>query len=283
MRLRRDMLAVGTATLAAWALGGAWQWQERLSAALDRYEHWQVDELPLALTVMALGLAWQAWRRHREAARLLRHNRELARQLIAVQERERLALARELHDELAQHCAAIRLEAAVAARCMALAPAQEAARRAAASAQSLQDGVRRLLRQLRPADLDALGLAAALRVLCAQRPWPVCRFSVSGDEAASFGDDRDMAIYRIAQEALSNARRHAHATAVEVRLIIAPGCVRLSVQDDGLGFDAGLHTAGLGLLGAHERAAALGGCLHVHSSPAAGTRVELSLPLGARP
>ena len=281
MKLRHDLLAIGAATLAAWGLGSVWQWQERLSAALDRYEPWQIDELPLALTVMSLGLAWQAWRRHREATRLLKHNRELARQLIAVQENERLALARELHDELGQHCAAIRLEAAVAERSTELAQAVDAVRRAAASAQSLQLGVRRLLRQLRPADLDSLGLSAALQLLCTQRPWPVCCFS--GSESATLGEEVDMAVYRIAQEALSNALRHAHATAVEMRLDLMPDAVRLSVQDDGVGFDASAETEGLGLLGARERAAARGGRLSVSSAPGRGTRVELWMPLEAKP
>ncbi len=278
---RGDLAWVGAATLAVFVLGSLGQWRERLAGALERYEAWQVDELPLALMVMTLGLAVLLWRRQREVAALLRQNRELARQLIAAQERERQAVARELHDELAQHCTAIRLEAAVAERCTELPQAVAAAQRAAASAESLQQGVRRLLRQLRPADLDALGLSAALQVLCAQRPWPVCRFT--GDEAASFGEGIDMAVYRVAQEALSNALRHAHATAVDVRLMSTPGAVQLSVQDDGLGFDAAAETAGLGLLGARERAAALGGRLRVSSAPGKGTRVELWLPLGGRP
>lgn len=278
---RRDLAWVGAASVAVFVLGSLGQWREKLAGVLERYEAWQVDELPLALTVMTLGLAGMLWRRHREAAALLRQNRELARQLIAVQERERQAVARELHDELAQHCTAIRFEAAVAERCTELPQAVAAAQRAAASAESLQQGVRRLIRQLRPADLDALGLGAALRVLCAQRAWPACRFT--GDESASFGSEVDMAVYRVAQEALSNALRHAHATAVEVALATVPGGVLLTVQDDGLGFEPEADTPGLGLLGARERAAALGGRLHVHSAPGKGTRVELWLPAGGPP
>lgn len=275
---RRDLAWVGAATLAAFLLGSLGQWREKLAGVLERYEAWQVDELPLALTVMTLGLAVLLWRRHREAERLLQRNRELARQLLQVQENERQAVARELHDELAQHCTAIRLEAAVAERCTELTQAVAAAQRAAASAESLQQGVRRLLRQLRPADLDSLGLSAALQVLCAQRAWPVCRFT--GEPATGFGEAVDMAVYRVAQEALSNALRHAHATAVDVRLSATPQAVLLTVQDDGLGFDPQAETDGLGLLGARERAAALGGRLTVTSAPGRGTRVELWLPLG---
>lgn len=277
---RRDLAWVAAATLAAFVFGSIGQWRESMSGVLERYEAWQADELPLALTVMTLGLAWLLWRRHREAAALLRQNRELARQLIAVQEREREAVARELHDELAQHCTAIRFEAAVAERCTELPQAVAAAQRAASSAERLQQGVRRLLRQLRPVDLDALGLGAALRVLCAQRAWPACRFS--GDDAAGFCGEVDMAVYRIAQEALSNSLRHAHATAVEIRLEPMPGGLRLSVVDDGLGFEPDAGTSGLGLLGARERAAALGGHLRVSSAPGKGTRVTLWLPTGVQ-
>ncbi|MFG6468018.1 ATP-binding protein [Roseateles sp. BYS87W] len=278
---RQDLAWVAAATLAAYVLGGLGQWRERMAALLERYEAWQVDELPLALTVMTVGLAVLLWRRHREAAALLRHNRELARQLMTVQERERQAVARELHDELAQHCTAIRFEAAVAQRCTSLPQAVAAAQRAAASAEQLQQGVRRLLRQLRPADLDALGLGAALQALCAQRPWPACRFQ--GNAELRLGDEADMAVYRVAQEALSNTLRHAHATAVTVRLTAADGGVCLQVQDDGLGFDPEASTPGLGLLGARERAAALGGHLQLHSAPGKGTCVNLWLPTGAHP
>ncbi len=281
---RADGLWVALATALAFSLGSLGQWQERWNAAALHYEAWQLDELPLTLITLSLGLAWYAWRRRREAARLLAHNQELARQLIAVQENERRALARELHDEMAQHCTAIRLEAAFIERCREIDPAIAAARRAGAGAQQLQQGVRRLLKQLRPAELDELGLAAALQALCdssGRRGGLSCRFSAEGLAARSLGEALDTAVYRIAQEALANVLRHAGAAWASVRLRVGGRVVELTIEDGGHGFDPQATGHGLGLLGARERAAALGGRLQVHSAAGAGTRLCLQLPLAA--
>jgi len=278
---RRDLRWVIGAVLAAFGIASTLELQERLAAFSLRLEAWQADELPLTLVALSLGLAWYAWRRRRDATCLLAHNRELTRQLIALQESERLALARELHDELAQHCTAIRVEATYIQRAKSLEQAGAAARRAGASAELLQDGVRRLLRQLRPAELDELGLAAALQSLSdgwAVRSGVDCAFVHRGP-AAAYGEAVDTAVYRVAQEALANVMRHAHASHVNVLLCCTTERVELSVQDDGRGFPAGMPTRGFGLLGATERAAALGGELWAESVPGAGTRIRLCVPL----
>lgn len=88
---RSDLRWVLVGTLLTFAISSTFELHEKLAAAALRYEAWQIDELPLTLTALSLGLAWYAWRRRGEAARLLAHNRELARQLIAVQENERRA------------------------------------------------------------------------------------------------------------------------------------------------------------------------------------------------
>ncbi|MGS0755145.1 histidine kinase [Roseateles sp. GG27B] len=103
---------MATLTLLSFALSISFQLTERLAGWMERFEPWQLDELPLCLTVLGVGVAWFAWRRQMEAQTLLAQNRALAQQLIAVQESERVALARELHDEMAQHCTTIRIEAA---------------------------------------------------------------------------------------------------------------------------------------------------------------------------
>src|SRR5450631_3145857 len=139
---RTDFGWVLLATLLTFALSSKLELQEHIASAAARFEAWQLDELPLTLTVLSLGLAWYAWRRRREAARLLAHNRELAQQLIAVQDNERVALARELHDELGQHCTAIRLEAAYIQRSRDGAEITAAAQRTASTAELLHLGVR---------------------------------------------------------------------------------------------------------------------------------------------
>jgi two-component system sensor histidine kinase UhpB len=278
---RRDLAWVLGVAVGVFALSGAFELHERLALIALRFEAWQVDELPFTLTVLSLGLAWFAWRRRREVAVLLARNRELARQLIGVQESERRALARELHDELAQHCTAIRIEAAYIQRARDAEQVAASAQRSAATAELLYEGVRRLLRRLRPAELDELGLVAALQSLCEScetRSRLRCRLRHHG-ELQSLGEAVDTAIYRVTLETLSNAIRHAQATQVVVTLIATPTEIALQIEDDGRGFEAGSATRGLGLLGAGERAAALGGELRLTSTPGSGTRIRLTLPL----
>lgn len=299
-RWRRDLWLVVAATVACYFIASALELQETLSHRLARLEHWQADEIPLSLTVLACGLAWYAVRRRREVqaqltlreqaetrvADLLANNRELARQLISLQESERRALARELHDEFGQSCAAIRVETACLRHCAAddRAGLLAAADRADAAAQGLYLLVRDMLRRLRPANLDTLGLAAALQELCEgweERTGIACTLHVSG-AADALGDAIDITVYRVVQEALTNVTRHARASSVRVELTrSSPRQIVLRVQDDGQGMDTSLATHGLGLLGAVERGAAVGGELVVTSAPGAGVTIELRIPLPA--
>lgn len=290
-------------TLASFVLAAGLDLHERFAGWALQYERWDADELAIGLAVLAASLAWFAWRRRNEVnaelrrriqaerhvGDLLAHNRELAQALIALQESERRALARELHDEFAQACSAIRLETAWLQRA-ALHDREgmlAAAARADAAAGDLQGLVRDMLRRLRPADLDALGLVGALQALCegwTQRSDIACAFDFDGsvDDDAALDDTVNVAVYRIAQEALTNVMRHARATRVDVRLSIAPGeALELVVHDDGRGMDVGAVGRGLGLLGATERAAAVGGVLDVSSTLGQGVRLALRIPLPA--
>ena len=294
---RRDFGWVAALTLLSFALSVSWQLTERLAGWMQRFEPWQLDELPLCLTVLGVGVAWFAWRRQMEAQTLLAQNRALARQLIAVQESERVALARELHDEMAQHCTAIRLEAAYMQRAQGLmhSPGVEpgaqleamcaAAQRAAQTAEQLYQSLRGLLRRLRPPELDELGLVAALQAMCqawSARAGVVCVFTAEGQLPVSgVGTTiaRDTALYRVAQEALSNVMRHAQARQVRMSLSLdQPAGLALTVSDDGCGFERDLHPLGLGLRGAQERAAIFGGQLQLSSALGTGTCLRLQLP-----
>lgn len=296
-RARRELALVLLLPAAVYGLAGHFELSERLVHWFAHFEAWQADELPLALLALAAGLAWYAFRRRAEvesalrahaaaeaqSAALAEHNRELARGLIALQESERRALARELHDEIGQCCTALRLETAWLRRAD---PADAAGRHAAAEradavAQSIHQLVRGLLQRLRPDRLDRLGLGPALQELCDNwqlRSGVACVFECLGDPVA-LDDAAATAIFRVAQEALTNVMRHAAARRVNVRL--APGANgrwTLAVQDDGVGLAEGARRRGLGLLGAAERAAALGGGLAVASVPGQGVRLELVLP-----
>ena len=278
---RTDLAWVLAVALGTFLLSGTFELQEKIARATLRFEAWQIDELPLALITLSLGLAWYGWRRRRESHALLARNRELAQQLIAVQESERLALARELHDELAQHCTAIRIEAAYIQRSHNAEQIAASAQRSATSAELLYEGVRRLLRRLRPAELDELGLVAALQSLCEScetRSRLHCDFRPRG-KLAGLGEAIDTAVYRVTQEAMSNAIRHARAHNLTIELTAGPQGLLLRIDDDGSGFDTQARSRGLGLLGAGERAAALGGALKVSSRTGEGTRVELNIPI----
>lgn len=296
---RSDLWWVAAATIGCYVLASALELNESFFTWVAHYEHWQADELPLTFTVLASGLAWYAWRRRLEvlaelrlrvqaqtdALALLVHNRELARQLIALQESERLALARELHDELGQSCAAVRVETAYIQQCAADDPVsvRAAAVRADRAAQALYQGVRDILRRLRPINLDTLGLVPALQELCTAwqaRSGVACIFSHEGMAAGPFSDAVNVTLYRVAQEALTNVLQHAGAQNVRVVLArTAADEVRLSVQDDGRGMAVGAATRGLGLLGASERAAMLGGALTLRSDAGRGLLLLLRLPL----
>jgi two-component system sensor histidine kinase UhpB len=297
-RWRFDLWVVVVAVVASYLLASAFDLRESLTAWLARYERWQADELPLTGIVLALGLAWYALRRRREtqtelrlrvsaearASDLLTHNRELARQLISAQENERLALARELHDELGQRCSAILVETACLRHCVAESPpsVRAATLRTEAAAQGLYQLVSDMLRRLRPADLDALGLVGALQALCEaweERSGVACVFHHEGVADEALPDIVVITVYRITQESLTNAWRHAQARNVRVRLARDAERLALSIHDDGRGMDVTADTRGLGLLGAAERAAAIGGELAVHSAPGAGVGIDVVLPL----
>lgn len=299
-RPRRELAFVLLLPLAVHGFSVRFELHEWYSQWFARLERWQVDELPLTLLALTAGLAWYAWRRRAEAdralalhsieearaAHLLARNRELAQGLIELQENERRALARELHDEIGQCCTALRMETAVLRRCDGADAAgrQAAAARADAAAASIHQLVRSLLRRLRPLDLDTLGLYPALQELCEGwelRSGVACVFLPQGEPEA-FDDAVAIAVYRVAQEALTNVMRHAGATTVRVRLgRQGRRALRLVIEDDGAGLDPERSGRGLGLLGAAERAAALGGTLAVTGGPGEGVRLELTLPVRA--
>lgn len=296
VRRRVDAGMVFVATIGSFLIASRLELHEYIASRLIPFEAWQADELPLALTVLMCGLAWYAARRRRDAmtalaARihaeerahdLLEQNRELSRQLISLQETERQALARDLHDDLAQTCTAIRVETAYLRKCDGRDRSSmlAAADRVDAAAADLTRLIRNLLRRLRPIDLETLGLESSLQSLCeswSKRTGTRCELAFAGP--ADRGMDFDVAIYRIVQEALTNAARHANATNVEVSLKSHSAHeVELVIVDDGRGMDLQQVHPGLGLLIARERIAAMGGDLRLVSRPAEGLRIEIRIP-----
>jgi len=195
------------------------------------------------------------------------------------QEEERRRLARDLHDEVNQALTAIllRLEALAQETPPERAPELIELKRLVNQA---MEELLNLARQLRPSALDDHGLVAALET-------QLKRFSArTGVEARlDTGGDPDRvaevvqtAIYRVAQEALTNITRHAGATIVELVVAQTNGEVELRVSDDGRGFDPTARGRGLGLVGMAERARLVGGELDVRSAPGGGTTITLRVP-----
>jgi two-component system, NarL family, sensor histidine kinase UhpB len=228
--------------------------------------------------VARIELAFLRMMRRLEAER--RRARSAA---LHAQEEERARVARDLHDEVNQSLTGLllRLEAAREAAPPAL--EAELAETKALANQAMNE-LLSLARQLRPTALDDLGLAAAVAGQVEQlgRSEVDARLRTEGD-FSDLGDDAQLVVYRVAQEALSNAARHSGAEHVEVRLRRDDGGgVALDVSDDGRGFAFDDSERGLGIAGMRERALLVGGELTIESRPEHGTTVHLSLPGDSR-
>jgi signal transduction histidine kinase len=203
-------------------------------------------------------------------------------QLVAAREEERRRLRRDLHDGLGSQLAALHLRAGTLRRLLPPgAPEVEAGLTEMQSELHTAIGdIRRLVHELRPPALDELGLAGALRALAAQcSAANELSVQVDAPEVPPLPAAVEVAAYRIAQEALANVTRHAHARACRVRLALNGG-LDLEIKDDGIGLAAG-HPAGVGLHSMRERAGELGGSFSVDTAPDGGARVVVHLPLPA--
>jgi two-component system sensor histidine kinase UhpB len=217
--------------------------------------------------------------------RLLEERQKLAVKLINLQEEERRYLARELHDEFGQCLAALNAVAASIAytaeqQCPAL---LEETDHIARISRHMMDNVRRLLGRLRPAELSELGLAASLNSLVAGwntrcKGRPRYRLVMTGD-CALLPESLAIALFRTAQECLTNIAKHSRAENAEVRLAVTEEEVTLTIQDDGIANQLPFAEGpGIGLLGIRERLTALRGGLTLATAQPHGLIVKVGLP-----
>jgi len=221
-----------------------------------------------------------------EALRASRERlRRLAARIEATREEERTAIAREVHDELGQALTGIKMDLVWLENHLTKAHTvlfKERLGAAKALADGTLDGMRNLAARLRPSLLDDLGLTAAIE-------WQVkefadragCRYDLDlTDEDIGFDRDRDTAVYRILQEALTNVARHAQANRVSVNLEAYSDTLELIIADDGKGIsDRDVEdVTSMGLTGMRERAGALGGQIEVRPRAGGGTWVSLQVP-----
>jgi signal transduction histidine kinase len=228
------------------------------------------------------------------SATLAQANRELlwfSRRALQIQEHERRALALELHDQIGQELASLVLALTRCEREMP--PALQSELRGAVQdsieiARAAYGDVHNLALDLRPAMLDRLGLIPTLQWYARQQAKHArCEIAVEADAfPVDLPSDVLIAAFRIVQEAVSNAVRHANPGRIEIQAHYRPGCIELRIRDDGAGFDPEATIGqqeprvGLGLIGMRQRAQDAGGHVSIQSTPGSGTEILalLSIP-----
>ena len=266
----------------------------RTTYATMRRRIWETSGLALiASLVVASVVTRYAGRLERQIRQQLLKDAEntrdlqlLSARLVKAQEDERRTIARELHDEIGQALTAVKVELSVAGRKASLTQREgEAFQEARRLADLALQQVRDLSQVLHPAMLDDLGLPETIA-------WYLNAFSARTGIRTDFIQDRmderlageiETCLYRIVQEALTNVARHAGASQCRVYLQRFPLTVKLTVEDDGKGFDPAAGTSagerrGLGLLGIEERVSGFRGSMKIDTAPGRGLRLTIELP-----
>ncbi len=278
----------------------AGDWSDAREIAFRVEPRWyERTEVHVAGILLAMALAWRLhrWRVRLVARRQASLEHEVSQRTSELEqsrsqvrllslhnaralEQERTRVSRELHDEMAQQLAALRMEVSLMRRF-----GNQTVRGDELPVQGLVDrvdaiirSIRELVTQLRPPALDG-GLVAAIRWLATrfeQQTGIPCELELAECPVFAHQDAATMA-FRVVQESLTNVRRHAHAKTVRIRLVVHEDCCLLEIVDDGVGFDPTARHAGYGVMGMEERVAALGACLDIVSGPSRGTTVRVRM------
>ncbi len=209
--------------------------------------------------------------------RLEAERRRAGSAALRAQEEERARVARDLHDEVNQSLTGVLLRLEAASETAPPGLEAELSETKALANQAMQE-LLSLARQLRPTALDDLGLKAAVAGQVDQLASGELEASLSSEgDFFDLPDDVQLVVYRVAQEALSNAARHSGATRVELTLRRVGTGVELKVSDDGAGFAFSEAEGGLGIPGMRERALLVGGEVVIESGPGRGTTVRLTI------
>lgn len=238
--------------------------------------------LALITILYTLHLENISERRYEQSVRIRGELKELSARLVDSQESERRAISRELHDEVGQSLSSLLMEidSLAAVNDAQDTPVPQALQKLRNLTQGTLHAVRDMSLLLRPSMLDDLGLIPALEWQAREvfRRTGISVNVVENNVSDSLADEYKTCIYRIVQEALNNASKHARATKVDVVVRQEPGQIELTIQDNGTGFDA-KRVRGLGLMGISERVVRLHGQLDIESHQG-GTLLRIELPLG---
>ncbi len=218
-----------------------------------------------------------------------RHSRQIqvmSAQVLGAQEEERRRIARELHDETSQALNALLLsiEMVEAALRPAVLPAEARTRLSSSKQLTIQtlDGIHNLAFDLRPTILDDLGLLPSVHWYAKRQSETYgLQIRVDADELPErLPAQREVALFRIVQEALTNVCKHSGASLAKVRFRLKPDAITLVVKDNGAGFDPDqVQTDRLGLFGIQERVTLLGGELLIETAPGQGTKLKVTVPI----
>jgi signal transduction histidine kinase len=235
-----------------------------------------------AITILYAGrLEKDIQEKYRESLQAQGELKELSKRLVDTEERERRAISRELHDEVGQSLSALLMDVENLTE---ISPEDGAFRQGLQKIKELAENsvneVRNMALLLRPSMLDDLGLVAALEWQAREvsKRTGMLVDTVEENVSDDLPEDHKTCVYRIVQEALNNCSKHAYAKNVRVAVCQEPNRLRVSIEDDGKGFDPA-RSRGLGLVGMNERVSQLGGVLKVDSDPARGTSLRIDLPL----
>jgi len=244
----------------------------------------------LSVQALLIGVLLVQRAKRREAERHMRRSqsalttsharvRDLASRLLNAQEQERSRIAGELHDDISQQLAALKIHLGRLGRTVqgdAGAVAAEASRRT----EDIAASVHGLSHRLHPARLRLIGLVESLEGLRRELSTPGVDITLAHENVPStLPPDLTLCLFRIVQEALHNALKHSQARHMSVDLRGVPEGLALTIGDDGVGFDVdAVWGSGLGLISVRERVEAIGGTFEVHSRPGAGTRLKVTVP-----
>ena len=279
VRHYRELILAGTfAALAAWETLEMLLLERRIDTPLSLTL--VVHSLQVALILGATALALRAWRDKTARERALA---ALVEQVVVAQEDERRRVAYDVHDGVAQLVVSAKQHVDTATDLWKTDP-ERAAAESAIAAERLGQAIaetRRILAALRPMAVETAGLAGAARRslddVARDTGWSVNLIENLGD--VRLPPTVEAAAFRILQEALANARKHAGTTRIDVVLARETDRFHLDVRDHGVGLTSGGEARGLGLASMQERARLLGGSCVVETAPGGGTRVHAQLPL----
>lgn len=255
----------------------------------DKYEgDFSANDEAILVQLAAMGsVALENARLYEQVESGREQMRLLSRQVISTLEEERRRLAHELHDEAGQALTAlkIKLEMTAAEMSGVYAGAVPGLREAISITDTTMEQIRVLAQNLRPPSLDAVGLNAAIEGLCRTFARQTqLTIDYAGAVLPPLEGALNIMLYRVLQEALTNVAKHAGAKHVQVALGLEGDTIRLSVEDDGRGFEnlagavEGGQRKGMGLLGIRERIELLGGSFEIESHPGCGTRLVALVP-----